>query len=92
MYAVGESFLVKVGKYLTTRMHSCSSSCIICDAPLGYEGVKPAVCPKPLCMHRCVLCAVRVRCLFWLTCVFAAHQFRGLRSGLLAHVGAAAQP
>ena len=54
MRAVGEPFLVKVGKYLTTRMHSCSSSCIICDAPLGYEGVKPAVCPKPLCMHRCV--------------------------------------
>ena len=61
MCAVGEPFLVKVGKYLTTRMHSCSSSCIICDAPLGFEGVKPAVCPKPLCMHRCVLCAVRVR-------------------------------
>lgn len=50
-FFVGESFLVKVGKYLTTRMHSCSSSCIICDAPLGFEGVKPAVCPKPLCMH-----------------------------------------
>jgi len=50
-FFVGEPFLVKVAKYLNMRMHCCSASCLICDAPLGFQGVKPAVCPKPLCTH-----------------------------------------
>ena len=47
----GPNFLVKVTEYLTARLKTCATSCIICDAPLGYMGVKPTVCPSILCTH-----------------------------------------
>eukprot|EP01087_Luapelamoeba_hula_P017063 TRINITY_DN5342_c0_g1_i1.p1 TRINITY_DN5342_c0_g1~~TRINITY_DN5342_c0_g1_i1.p1 ORF type:complete len:558 (+),score=72.30 TRINITY_DN5342_c0_g1_i1:442-2115(+) len=47
----GPNFLLKVIDYLNLRLKTCASSCIICDAPLGFVGVKPTVCPNLLCTH-----------------------------------------
>jgi len=47
----GPNFLIKVVEYLNVRLKTCSSSCVICDGALGYQGVKPTVCTKPLCTH-----------------------------------------
>jgi len=45
------SFLTRLLSYLTGRILSCTKHCIICDAPLKFEMLKPAVCDSPLCLH-----------------------------------------
>eukprot|EP01090_Pellita_catalonica_P000924 TRINITY_DN1065_c0_g1_i1.p1 TRINITY_DN1065_c0_g1~~TRINITY_DN1065_c0_g1_i1.p1 ORF type:complete len:755 (-),score=117.75 TRINITY_DN1065_c0_g1_i1:16-2280(-) len=47
----GGNFLDNMVRYLSVRFHTCANSCVICDASLGYEGLKPTVCLKPLCTH-----------------------------------------
>lgn len=37
--------------YLVERIRNCTRTCIICDDPLPFQMVKPAVCDKNLCCH-----------------------------------------
>jgi hypothetical protein len=37
--------------YLKYKISTCSTTCIICDDVLGFDGMKPTVCDKDLCMH-----------------------------------------
>lgn len=54
---VNENFLQKgnlfvgIMEYLNYKISNCSSTCIICDTKLGYDGMKPTVCDKELCTH-----------------------------------------
>ncbi|KAL6051672.1 Poly [ADP-ribose] polymerase 6 [Balamuthia mandrillaris] len=50
-FFAGDNFLANVVHYLVARMQTVSNNCVICDSPLGYEGLKPTVCSKVLCTH-----------------------------------------
>lgn len=39
--------------HMMDKFKNCTKSCVICDADLGYTGLKPAVCANPLCCYRC---------------------------------------
>lgn len=46
-----KNFLEALVDYAAWRLITCTRNCVICDEPLGYQGLKPAVCSKPLCTH-----------------------------------------
>jgi hypothetical protein len=33
------------------KLNNCTKNCLICDQPLGFQGVKPTVCSRDLCTH-----------------------------------------
>lgn len=45
------NLFVGILEFLSYKISNCSSTCIICDSKLGYDGMKPTVCEKELCVH-----------------------------------------
>eukprot|EP01080_Neovahlkampfia_damariscottae_P002161 gene2161-2026_t len=37
--------------YLNFKVTNCANNCIICDQELGFEGFKPTICERQLCIH-----------------------------------------
>jgi poly [ADP-ribose] polymerase 6/8 len=48
---LGEDWILNVLDYIKKRIQNCTQTCIICDGPLPFEMIKPAVCGKNLCVH-----------------------------------------
>lgn len=44
------NILVRMLKFLFERLQTVNQSCLVCDEPLEYEGLRPDVCSKPLCV------------------------------------------
>ena len=52
MGVAGKYFLGNLCEYLDHKLLTCTRTCVICDGSMGFEGMKPTVCSKPLCTHR----------------------------------------
>lgn len=44
-----KEYFCRLYSHIIDRTKSCTKYCIICDKPLDYVGLKPAVCDNPLC-------------------------------------------
>jgi len=47
----GVDFIGKVLDQILERVDNCTKTCIICDGPLPFQMIKPAVCDRNLCVH-----------------------------------------
>jgi len=47
----GYDFVGAILDHILERVSNCTKSCIICDGPLPFQMIKPAVCDKSLCVH-----------------------------------------
>ena len=44
------NFLVRVVHFIEDKVRTVNHRCLLCDDPLHLIGLKPACCPKPLCV------------------------------------------
>lgn len=51
-YGAGnENILFGIQQFVAYRISTCTSRCLICDDPLGFEGMKTGTCAKDLCHY-----------------------------------------
>ncbi len=49
--AADKNFFLNLITFVIDRINTCTRTCIICDAKLGFEMLKPSVCDKKICLY-----------------------------------------